>query len=277
MSEKLKDGIRPSPIFYLILLTTFLGGYFCLNPNIGSFTVPARLAIFITVTGGWIISLILHEFAHAYVAWKAGDISVAAKGYLTLNPLKYMHPVLSIVIPVAILLIGGIGLPGGAVWIDHSKLSPQDRSVVSAAGPITSLITGLVVLLPFAAGIIFKPITVNDIVNASSSNSSTIALQLALIFLGSIILISFVINILPIPGLDGFGIMEPYLSPEARSTFNSIRPYSLFILLGGFYLFGQYLWIPVDMVLNWFGVDSVISSVGYSCYTFWESDTICPV
>ena len=49
----------------------------------------------------------------------AGDRGVADRGYLRLNPLKYTHPLLSIVLPVVVVLLGGIGLPGGAVWVDH--------------------------------------------------------------------------------------------------------------------------------------------------------------
>ena len=47
---------------------------------------------------------------------------MAARGYLTLNPLKYTHPLLSIVLPVLFLLMGGIGLPGGAVWVDRHAI-----------------------------------------------------------------------------------------------------------------------------------------------------------
>ena len=58
------------------------------------------------VVAGWLVSLSLHEYAHALVAYRAGDRGVAERGYLTLNPLKYTHPVLSIVLPVVFLLLG---------------------------------------------------------------------------------------------------------------------------------------------------------------------------
>ncbi len=82
-----------------------------------------RFDVFLFVMAGWLVSLCLHEYAHALVAatW-AATTSVADRGYLTLNPLKYTHPVLSIVLPVVFLLLGGIGLPGGAVWIDHRHI-----------------------------------------------------------------------------------------------------------------------------------------------------------
>ncbi len=74
-----------------------------------------NLTTFLIVLAGWIFSLSLHEFAHALVAYYGGDKTVKDKGYLTFNPLKYTHPMLSIVFPIIFLMMGGIGLPGGAV------------------------------------------------------------------------------------------------------------------------------------------------------------------
>ena len=70
---------------------------------------------FAIVLVGWVFSLCLHEFSHALVAYYGGDTTVREKGYLTFNPLKYTHPVYSIVLPLLFLVMGGIGLPGGAV------------------------------------------------------------------------------------------------------------------------------------------------------------------
>ena len=73
--------------------------------------------MFIFVIAGWMVSLCLHEFGHAFTAWRFGDHDVAVRGYLTLNPLKYSNPMLSIVLPLLFIALGGIGLPGGAVWV----------------------------------------------------------------------------------------------------------------------------------------------------------------
>ena len=91
---------------------------------------------FILVVVGWIFSLCLHEWAHARMAYEGGDTSVVEKGYLSFNPLKYMDPIFSIVLPLAFLVMGGIGLPGGAVYIDQSRLKSKQWSTwVSLAGP----------------------------------------------------------------------------------------------------------------------------------------------
>src|SRR6266700_2273408 len=74
------------------------------------------------VVSGWLISLCLHEFGHAYTAWRYGDHAVAVRGYLTLNPARYADAGLSIVLPMIFLVTGGIGLPGGAVYIDRGAI-----------------------------------------------------------------------------------------------------------------------------------------------------------
>jgi Zn-dependent protease len=51
-----------------------------------------RFDVFLFVVSGWLVSLCLHEYAHAVVAYRAGDRDIAHRGYLTLNPLKYSHP-----------------------------------------------------------------------------------------------------------------------------------------------------------------------------------------
>ena len=79
-------------------------------------------------SAGWAVSLCLHEFGHAYTAYRGGDRSVRAKGYLTLDIRRYADLGLSLVLPVFFLLLGGIPLPGGAVWIDQRRDSVTSRA-----------------------------------------------------------------------------------------------------------------------------------------------------
>ncbi len=93
------------------------------------------VAVFVCL--GWVLSLCLHEFGHAITAYWGGDTSVKDKGYLTLNPFKYTDPGLSLFMPLLFLLLGGFALPGGAVYIDNSKLRNRWwNSAVSAAGSV---------------------------------------------------------------------------------------------------------------------------------------------
>src|SRR6478672_3787815 len=106
---------------------------------------PIGVWVFAVVLGGWLITLCLHEFAHAAVAYLGGDISVRARGYLTLNPLRYTDLAYSIVIPILLLAVGGIPLPGGAVLVEPGRLRQRwYASAVSAAGPATNMAAGLI-------------------------------------------------------------------------------------------------------------------------------------
>ncbi len=111
-------------------------------------TQPIGVWVFAVVLGGWVITLCLHEFAHAAVAYAGGDISVRARGYLTLNPLRYTDVAYSVIIPILLLAVGGIPLPGGAVLVEPGRLRRRwYASVVSAAGPMTNMVAGILIAL----------------------------------------------------------------------------------------------------------------------------------
>src|SRR5215813_184488 len=141
-----RDAFRPSAVFLGILAVFVTAGVLSWF-DIGSATVN----IILFVLAGWLVSLCLHEYAHALYAYLRGDRSAADRGYLTLNPAKYTHPVLSIVLPVVFLLIGGIGLPGGAVWLDRHAIrgGKAVHSIVSLVGPGANLLFGVLLSIPF--------------------------------------------------------------------------------------------------------------------------------
>ena len=139
--------VRPSPLFLAFVAVTALGGALAWfetdrGSRLGDF------GVLLLVLGGWIVSVCFHEFAHAYTAYRAGDRSVEQAGYLTLNPFKYTHPVLSILLPLFFIVQGGIGLPGGAVYLHrHAFRSRAMQSAASFAGPAVNLVLGVVLLL----------------------------------------------------------------------------------------------------------------------------------
>ena len=129
----------PSPIFLGLVAIAGVTGWL-LFAGIGD----PGLVTFFFVLAAWVVTLSLHEFSHALVAFRNGDVSVAHRGYLTLDPLRYTHVVFSLVLPLVFLLLGGIGLPGGAVFIDRRALkSRAAMSAVSAAGPLANLAIAL--------------------------------------------------------------------------------------------------------------------------------------
>lgn len=151
---------------------------------------------FFAVVIGWIISLCIHEFSHAFVAYLGGDSTVREKGYLTLNPIYYIHPVYSLLMPMVFLLLGGLGLPGGAVYIEHHRLRSKGwNSAVSLFGPLSNL---------------FLAVILGVILRFAPADAAGIWPSLA--FLGALQISAVVLNLLPVPPLDGYGIFSAYMS-----------------------------------------------------------------
>lgn len=206
-------AVRPSPVFLLIVAIAVFGGVLAWGADIDS--VRAKVGVFVLVVFGWIVSLCLHEFAHAYTAWRAGDHEVEVRGYLTLNPLKYSHPVLSIGLPLVFIALGGIGLPGGAVYVDTSRFRSSVQRLVCAVGPLTNALCAVILLV---------------IIRMFGEVREHPAFWTGLSFLAFLQITAFLLNILPIPGLDGYGIIEPSLRYETRRALEQIKPFGMLIL-----------------------------------------------
>jgi len=217
----LRGALGISPIFAGLVAITAIAGlvlWFDLLPGATS------IVLIVFVTSGWITSVCLHEFGHAVTAYLGGDRSVKASGYLTLDPRRYTNLLMSIIFPVIFLLLGGIALPGGAVYIDHSALrSRLWDSLVSLAGPMVFVICALVIAIPFLwPG------------NAAWVTDTNLPFFAALAYLGFIEVVGVILNLLPIPGLDGFGILRPWLpySIQALSVrYSQVAIIGLFIVL----------------------------------------------
>jgi Zn-dependent protease len=202
----LRGVLTLSPVF-LALVGTTAGAGLLLWFDV----IPAGDAILtvVFVTVGWITSVCIHEFGHALVAYLGGDRMVVAQGYLSLNPLRYTNILMSIVMPVAFLLLGGIGLPGAAVYINHSALRTKLwDSAVSLAGPVGTLFCGLLIAIPFL------------VPNHLQFMTGHLSFFGALAFLGFIEAFALLLNLVPIPGLDGFGILRPWLPYSVQDLAN---------------------------------------------------------
>ena len=218
--------------------------------------VAVKAGTFLMVLGGWGVSLCLHEFGHAFVAYKGGDREVYFKGYLTLDPRKYTDPVFSLVLPLLILAIGGIPLPGGAVFINHHSLrNRRVESMVSLAGPFFNLLLGVLLMISVS---VFQP---------------TIWLASALSYLALLQILAFVLNILPIPGLDGWGAIEPWLPPEAQRFGAKARPWApliLFACIIGIPAVGGAFFDLADSVYDLIGGNSGLAGLGDLAFRFWQ-------
>jgi len=194
----LRGAIRVSPVFLALVAATAASGALLWYGIVPAYAGPLTILF---VTAGWITSVCVHEFAHALVAYLGGDLSVKDSGYLDMNPLRYTNVLLSLVMPVLFLLLGGIGLPGGAVYINRAALRSRTwDSTVSVAGPVGTLLCGLLVALPFVIP-----------GHGAWINQTNLNFFAALAFLGFIEAVALVLNLLPVPGLDGCGIIRPWL------------------------------------------------------------------
>ncbi len=159
---------------------------------------------------GWILTVTLHEFAHGLVAYLGGDYTIRERGGLTLNPLHYVDPLMSIVLPIVFLLMGGIPLPGGATYVRDDLLRRTWwKSLVSAAGPAMNLLLFVLLAIPL------NPRMGWINYDAPSPHDWTTA-QVFVATLCYLQLFSVVLNLIPIPPLDGFGIISPFLPPDLR-------------------------------------------------------------
>jgi Zn-dependent protease len=187
-------------------------------------TAPMTWAIVI----GWIMSVVLHEFAHGLVAYLGGDYTIRERGGLTLNPFHYIDPLNSIILPVVFLMMGGIPLPGGATFIRTRLLKSRWwESAVAAAGPATNFILFLVCALPFHPRVGWIDTTIPPDQYAPWQ-----------IFLGGMAqlqMIAVVLNLVPVPPLDGFNIIGPLIPEETRLKL-STPPVSTMAFLAFFFI-----------------------------------------
>jgi Zn-dependent protease len=249
-------AVRPSPIFWAIVGLTVLGGGLAYWDGIDVGPL-AYVAVFIFVIAGWVVSLCLHEFGHAVTAWRFGNRDTAVRGYLDLDPRRYTNPVLSLAVPIAITALGGIGLPGAAVYLRTSYMTARQRTLVSLAGPVANLL--LAVLLLELTNVYFDPMHP--------------VLWAGVAFLGFLQITAVLLNLLPIPGLDGYNALEPHLSPETQRALEPFKPYGvlvLFLLLFAPVL-NQWFFGTVDWFFELSGVPRLLWQAGAGLTQFWRS------
>jgi len=206
---------------------------------------------------GWIFSLCLHEFSHALVAYYGGDYTVREKGYLTFNPLKYTHPLFSIVLPLLFLVMGGIGLPGGAVYIERWRIRNRFLlSAMSLAGPMANLLIAIILGL---------------ILRFSPTTNSGIWPGLSFLLVLQVSAVLF--NLIPLPPFDGYNALEPFLSPVIRTQVDRFRDVTIWIIFLLFWFVpsvSSAFWGTVFRVSTTLGVDWSLVVLGLQRFRFWQ-------
>jgi Zn-dependent protease len=207
---------------------------------------------------GWIFSLCLHEFGHAVTAVLGGDTSPGTIRYLSFNPLRYVNPLLSIIMPVIFILIGGIALPGGAVYLRRELIRSRAwQSAVSLAGPLGNFLFLLGLALPLRLGLLNGHPT----------------LQAAVGVLAFFQVAAIVLNLLPVPPLDGFGVIMPWLPRQFAQTAMSLGMYGfilIFVLLWFVPQANILFFSTIFRILAAVGIDPGLAVTGLSSLFFWQ-------
>lgn len=247
---------RVSPNFVSILVVLVVSGAVCFTDAIES-----DLAVFTFVMAGWLASLCLHEFGHALVAWWGGDGSIAGKGYLDLDPARFVDPVNSLLIPLAALALGGIALPGAAVYVETRWIRGRAwLAWTSAAGPIANLAVLVAIALPFALGL--------------DGAIGTIRFWAAMGMLAFVQASTILFNLLPVPGFDGYGIAEPWLPYRLARGLEPWKQTAPFALILAF------LVVPglssgfagaVAATVDHLGIDAGWVFEGFRRFRFWHA------
>jgi len=172
-----------------------------------------------------VFAVVLHEVSHGWVASRLGDDTARWMGRLTLNPLKHIDPIGTVIIPLLLLVMGSPFLFGYAkpVPIDYRKLRrpKQDMVWVAAAGPVTNL------LLALASAVLL--FVVARLPAAASWFSHPVSLMCQASILINMVLCIF--NLLPLPPLDGGRVAVGLLPGPAAYQLSRVEPFGFLIIV----------------------------------------------
>jgi len=182
-------------------------------------------------------SAIIHECAHAWVAYKLGDDTAYYLGRITLNPLKHIDPVMTIILPIGLFILSnGTFAFGGAkpVPINPYNFRNPDKGMMlsSLAGPLSNLILAIIGFgLFFISAILLKQYVI-------ASGLLLFVLRFFLFFIIINIMLAL-FNLIPIPPLDGSRILRYFLPWDMKQGLDNIEPFGFIIIMvllsvGGF-------------------------------------------
>lgn len=213
-----------------------------MNPTIIQTIAVAAIPLLFAIT--------LHEVAHGWMASKLGDKTALMLGRLSINPLKHIDPLGTVILPLVMLILGGVifgwAKPVPVAW-QNLHNPRRDMAFVALAGPAANLLMAL-----------FWAIIAKLCLLTMVSQSPVIFLDIqrfiytAANFGIYINIILMALNLLPIPPLDGSRVVSSLLPPKLSLQYDRIEPYGIWILLAMLFLgiLGYILWPPVILIIN---------------------------
>jgi Zn-dependent protease len=188
-----------------------------------------------------LFAITVHEVAHGWMAGRLGDATARMLGRVTLNPIRHIDPVGTLLVPLGTFLLTGFlfgwAKPVPVTW-KNLRQPRRDMALVAFAGPAANLLMMLIwaLLLKLASLLV--------------DSSEWIAMPLIYMSSAGVLInaILMVLNLLPILPLDGGRILASLLPPKLALTFSRSEPYGLFIVLGLLVtgLLGKLLWPAVE-------------------------------
>lgn len=177
-----------------------------------------------------LFAVTIHEAAHGYAAFRFGDSTARDAGRLTLNPIRHIDPLGSVIIPLVLIISGAPFLFGYArpVPVNFSRLNPirQGMMVVAAAGVTANICCAI------ASGLIFQGVRAIAPIWAGSAFSPAVGDLLQLLFYSAVInTVLFVFNLIPVPPLDGSRIVSTFLPPGLARQYARIEPFGMLIII----------------------------------------------
>jgi len=201
-----------------------------------------------------IIAITIHEVSHGYVANRLGDPTAKLMGRLTLNPVKHIDPIGTVILPLVLTMLGGI-IFGYAKPVPinpaNFKDPKKDMAISAAAGPITNIVIAIVSSLL----LMLVVVPLSTLFQSHFLNAVLTPLALMLQFSVRINIFLAALNLIPILPLDGGRVLTGILPYNQAIAYSKIEPYGLMILYGliftgiaGFFIFPLvkflYLFVP---------------------------------
>ncbi len=172
-----------------------------------------------------LFAITVHEVAHGWVAKRLGDPTAMMLGRLTLNPLKHIDPIGTVVVPIVLLMLGGFifgwAKPVPVTW-RNLRNPKRDMALVALAGPVSNLLMALIWAVVVKIGML-------TIATMPFIGQPMIYMGSAGIFINIALM---VLNLLPLPPLDGGRVASGLLPGPLSYKFDKLEPYGFFILLG---------------------------------------------
>lgn len=180
-----------------------------------------------------IFSAVVHEVAHGWMAKRLGDDTADQAGRLTLNPLKHLDPVGSVVLPIILVLTNANFFVAWAKPVPYNPYNLRDRKFgelkVALAGPVSNLIIALIFAVFIRVVVSFEG--TNLLMVQGDTSSLLVNLAIVALYIIKINLFLAIFNLIPIPPLDGSKILYAFLPARGRETLMRFEQYSFILLL----------------------------------------------